>query len=92
MPISISEIYGINIYWAQVHVYSNKSIPSKQPTKLARTSANILGLNRQQTSEQPRVSIETEIDQYLTDPGQGAGILEFWQVIVFLQLFCSFFN
>jgi hypothetical protein len=41
---------------------------------------DILGLN-QVTSTQPKVSSEKEVDQYLSNPNSGSGMLAFWQVI-----------
>jgi hypothetical protein len=57
--------------------------PSK-PTSRPKLAANILKLNRQTISEsgQPTISLEMEVDQYLSDPNQGTGILEFWQVVL----------
>lgn len=57
------------------------------PLKPSRpTAADILGLNRQRnTGRQREISLEMELDQYLSDPNQGTGILEYWQVgIIFL--------
>ena len=49
------------------------------------TAADILGLNQQQRNAgqagQQKISIELEVDQYLSDSNQGTGILEFWQVV-----------
>jgi hypothetical protein len=41
---------------------------------------DILGLNRV-TSSKPEVTLEKEVDQYLSNPNAGSGILAFWQVI-----------
>jgi hypothetical protein len=41
---------------------------------------DILGLN-QVTSSKPKVSLEKEVDQYLSNPNSGSGILPFWQVM-----------
>jgi hypothetical protein len=53
---------------------------SQAPAKPSQKSAaDILGLNR--TRMPTQVSIESEVDQYLSNPNQGTGILQFWQVI-----------
>jgi len=41
---------------------------------------DILGLNRV-TSSNPGVTLEKGMDQYLSNPNAGSGILAFWQVI-----------
>jgi hypothetical protein len=50
---------------------------------------DILGLN-QVTSKQPKVSLEKEVDQYLSNPNSGSGMLAFWQVINVLSAICFF--
>jgi hypothetical protein len=50
---------------------------------------DILGLNRV-TSTQPKVSLEKEVDQYLSNPNSGSGMLAFWQVINVLSAICFF--
>jgi hypothetical protein len=50
---------------------------------------DILGLNRV-TSKQPKVSLEKEVDQYLSNPNSGSGMLAFWQVINVLSAICFF--
>ena len=89
MSIFIYVLYDINI--GKVHALSATD-PSKvldQPILAAPkpsrpTAADILGLNRQQQNAgqagQQKVSIEMEVDQYLSDPDQGS-VLEFWQVV-----------
>jgi hypothetical protein len=59
------------------------SAPSKSSKP---TALDILGLNRQRnTGRQREISLEIELDQYLSDPNQGTGILEYWQVdLIFL--------
>ena len=50
-----------------------------KPSRL--TSADILGLNRQQAAGKQRImSVEMELDKYLSDSNSGTGILEYWQV------------
>ena len=64
------------------------AIPAQPaPSKSSQpTAADILGLNRQWGIWQQPVSLEMEMDQYLSDSNQGTGTLEFWQVILtFLQ-------
>jgi hypothetical protein len=50
---------------------------------------DILGLN-QVTSTQPKVSLEKEVDQYLSNHNSGSGMLAFWQVINVLSAICFF--
>jgi hypothetical protein len=50
---------------------------------------DILGLN-QVTSTQPKVSLEKEVDQYLSNPNSGSGMLAFWQVINVLSAICFY--
>ena len=50
-----------------------------KPSRL--TSADILGLNRQRAAGKQRImSVEMELDKYLSDSNSGTGILEYWQV------------
>jgi hypothetical protein len=52
------------------------------PTKPSRpTAADILGLNRQRNVGQQKISLEMEVDQYLSNSNEGTGVLEFWQVV-----------
>jgi hypothetical protein len=52
------------------------------PPKPSRpTAADILGLNRQRNAGQQKISLEMEVDQYLSNPNEGTGVLEFWQVV-----------
>jgi len=45
---------------------------------------DILGLNRVSSSK-PEVTLEKEVDQYLSNANAGSGILAFWQVICVLS-------
>lgn len=47
---------------------------------------DILGLKRAQAVISPAVSVELEVDNYLSTLYGGTGILEFWQVVQFLIL------
>jgi len=62
---------------------SGQTAPPK-PSSRPKLAADILKLNRQLTSEsgQPTISLGLEVDRYLSDPNQGTGILEFWQVVL----------
>ena len=54
---------------------------SQAPAKPSQKSAaDILGLNHTRMPTQQEISIELEVDQYLSNPNKGTGILEFWQV------------
>ena len=71
---------------------SGHTAPSK-PSSRPKLAADILKLNWQPTSEsrQPTISLEMEVDQYLSDPNQGTGILEFWQVVLIFLNYTSQF-
>lgn len=59
-----------------------KQRQSHAPAKPSQKSAaDILGLTRTRIPTQQGISIELEVDQYLSNPNEGTGILEFWQVI-----------
>jgi hypothetical protein len=70
-------------------IVPDHSAPSKSSWP---TAADILGLNQQQnTGRQREISVEMELDQYLSDPNQGTGILEYWQVdLIFLTTYSRF--
>jgi len=53
--------------------------PAAKPSQ--KSAADILGLNCARISPQQGISIEMEVDQYLSNPNQGTGVLEFWQVM-----------
>jgi hypothetical protein len=44
------------------------------------TAADILRLKRTRAPAEQAISLEMEVDQYLSDSNEGTGILEFWQV------------
>lgn len=55
--------------------------PTQIPKPSQPTAKDILRLHwvrANKTSQE--VSLEMEVDQYLSDPNEGMGILEFWQV------------
>lgn len=57
------------------------------PAKSSQPSAaDILGLHQVQKSAQPWLSLELEVDQYLSNPSSGKGILSFWQVVYFFYV------
>jgi len=43
-------------------------------------AADILGLNKPWAQAQPQISLELEVDQYLSDSNHGSGTLQFWMV------------
>ena len=47
------------------------------------SAADILGLNKARMSAQQGLTLDMEVDQYLSDPNPGTGTLEFWQVVYF---------
>ena len=61
------------------------------PKPSQKGAADILGLKRTRMTAQQGISIEMEVDQYLSNPNQGTGILEFWQVMwsIFGLVRCS---
>ena len=70
----------------KVHDSEDKSsVPDRvaskpaQPTKP--TASDILGLKRTQTKGRKPISLEMEVDQYLSNPNSGTSILDFWQVV-----------
>jgi len=69
----------------KLHPYFESSVPAK-PARPAQkpsqpTAADILQLNRiRPAGKQTAISLEMEVDQYLSDPDQGSGIVEYWQV------------
>jgi hypothetical protein len=77
------------IFYGKLRLYegngSTSAMGQAAPTKPSQpTAADILGLNRQRNLGQKKtVSLEMEVDQYLSDPNQGTGILEYWQVDLF---------
>jgi hypothetical protein len=55
--------------------------PSQIPKPSQPTAQEILHLHRVRNNKTSQeVSLEMEVDQYLSDPNQGTGILEYWQV------------
>jgi len=58
-----------------------RSAPSKpsQPT-----AADILGLRRQRPSANQALSVEMEVDQYLSSSNTGTDTVTFWQVVLIL--------
>ena len=57
------------------------AIPSRPATSkpAEATASDILGLKRKKGSHY--VSLEMEVDQYLSNPNSGTSILDFWQVV-----------
>lgn len=64
--------------------------PSQIQKPIKPTAKEILNLHRPRTNKASQeVSLEMEVDQYLSDPNEGTGTLEFWQVwfyFLFYQL------
>ena len=66
------------------------AIPSQPATskpaqpKPEATASNILGLKQKQTMGRQAISLEMEVDQYLSNPNSGTSILDFWQVLILL--------
>lgn len=71
---------------------SATSIPGRpatsKPAQPARaTASDILGLKRTRTTGRQTVSLEMEVDQYLSDPNSGTSILDFWQVVLIPSIY-----
>ena len=58
---------------------------SAQPAQA--TASDILGLKRTRTAGRQTISLEMEVDQYLSDPNSGTSILNFWQVVLILSTY-----
>ena len=55
--------------------------PTQIPKPSQPTAKDILRLHRVRANKTSQdVSLEVEVDQYLSDPNEGTGILEYWQV------------
>jgi hypothetical protein len=61
------------------------SKPAAQPASAQPTASDILGLKRTRTIGKQPVSLEMEVDQYLSNPNSGTSILDFWQVVLILS-------
>jgi hypothetical protein len=77
----------------KLRAYSESSMPAKPaqpaPKPSQPTAADILQLNRKRPAgKQTAISLEMEVDQYLSDPDQGSGIVEYWQVDKIFIIFC----
>ena len=92
---SLNSIQAL-IFYGKLHLYegngSTSAVGQTAPIKPSQpTAADILGLNRQRNlGHKKTVSLEMEVDQYLSDPNQGTGILEYWQVDLFSWLIYIF--
>ena len=64
------------------------SKPPAQPAKP--TASDILGLKQPRTKGRQQVSLEMEVDQYLSNPDTGTSILDFWQVVITLSIIFDF--
>lgn len=80
--------YVVLIFYEKVRASASidaKPVASSRaagPKSSRPTAIDILKLPRPQTAgQQQTIPIETEVDQYLSDPNEGTGIVEFWQVV-----------
>lgn len=92
------KLYSTNIYCGKVRdsCSEDKSVPGlpdrlgparSKPVQAAQpTASDILGLNRPRTVGRQAISLEMEVDQYLSNPNFGTSILNFWQVNIVLIL------
>lgn len=64
------------------------SQPSQTQKSSKPTAKEILNLHRSRTNNvSQEVSLEMEVDQYLSDPNEGTGTLEFWQVWLYFLFY-----
>jgi hypothetical protein len=73
----------------------DKSVPDRpatsKPAQPAKpTASDILGLKQKRTKGRQAVSLEMEVDQYLSNPDSGTSILDFWQVVLILSNYIDF--
>jgi hypothetical protein len=70
---------------------SAQAIPNRpatsKPAQHQTTASDILGLKRKKTMGRQDVSLEMEVDQYLSNPNSGTSILDFWQVVLILSIY-----
>jgi hypothetical protein len=64
-----------------------RSATSKSAQPAQATALDILGLKRTRTAGRQTISLEMEVDQYLSDPNSGTSILNFWQVVLILSTY-----
>jgi hypothetical protein len=68
--------------------FENKTLAAPKqpaPSKPSQpTAADILGLRRQRPTASQAVSLEMEVDQYLSNLETGSGTVTFWQVVLIL--------
>jgi hypothetical protein len=62
-----------------------RPVTSKPAQPAKATASDILGLKRKGTAGRQTISLEMEVDQYLSNPNSGTSILNFWQVVLILQ-------
>jgi hypothetical protein len=87
-------LYSTNIYWGKVRDSYAEDKSSAVPDRPAArpkpaqaiqlTASDILKLNRPRAVGRQAISLEMEVDQYLSNPNCGASILGFWQVVLIL--------
>ena len=65
---------------------------SKSAQPPVATASDILGLKRKQTTGRQAVSLELEVDQYLSNPNSGTSILEFWQVVLIRSIYIHMYD
>jgi hypothetical protein len=72
---------------------TKSTVPDQQPApKSSRVDPmEILKLKRQRNAGSQSISVEMEVDQYLSDSNEGTGTLEFWQVVQFSYLINYYF-
>ena len=68
------------------------AIPSRPATSkpTEATASDILGLKQKKGRQD--VSLEMEVDQYLSNPNTGTSILDFWQVVLILLIYICMYD
>ena len=61
---------------------SDRPATSKSAQHAQPTASDILGLKWPQTTGKQTLSLEMEVDQYLSNPNTGTSTLDFWQVVL----------
>lgn len=86
-------LYSTNIYLEKVrdsYPEEKSSVPDRsvarpKPAQAAQlTASDILKLNRPRNVGRQAITLEMEVDQYLSNPNCGTSTLGFWQVVLIL--------
>ena len=72
-----------------IRLMGDHNQPPAKSSSSQSTAMDILGPN-QVTSTKPKISLEKEVDQYLSNPNSGSGMLASWQIMNVLSAICCF--